>query len=161
MGRKWSDINLAKAVISSGSYRQVLIKLKLRAAGGNYEQIKKRIHELGFDTGHFHGKLWNKGKKIEFIPRISLKKILVKNSSFQSHKLKNRLFAAGIKKQKCEICGWNKKSKDGRIPLELDHINGDRHDNRIVNLRILCPNCHSLQATHRGRNIKKVRVAKW
>ena len=48
-----------------------------------------------------------------------------------------------------------KKSIDGRIPLELDHINGDRHDNRIKNLRILCPNCHSLQPTHRGRNMNK------
>ncbi|MGB4076287.1 MAG: HNH endonuclease [Minisyncoccia bacterium] len=38
------------------------------------------------------------------------------------------------------------------MPVELDHVNGDRHDNRIENLRILCPNCHSLKPTHRGRN---------
>ncbi|MDE1988391.1 MAG: HNH endonuclease, partial [Patescibacteria group bacterium] len=41
------------------------------------------------------------------------------------------------------------------LPLELDHINGDRHDNRLENLRILCPNCHSLKPTHRGRNMNK------
>ncbi|KKQ13143.1 MAG: hypothetical protein US27_C0015G0001, partial [Candidatus Moranbacteria bacterium GW2011_GWF1_36_78] len=52
-------------------------------------------------------------------------------------------------------CGWHKVSKDGRLPLELDHINGDSKDNRIKNLRVLCPNCHSLKPTHRGRNIKK------
>jgi hypothetical protein len=63
-------------------------------------------------------------------------------------------FKEGIKKEECEMCGWAKSSLDGRIPLELDHINGDHHDNRLINLRILCPNCHSLQPTHRGKNKK-------
>ena len=67
-------------------------------------------------------------------------------------KLIVRLFKAGLKKAGCEECGWAKLSADGRIPVELDHINGDRYDNRIENLRILCPNCHSLKSTHRGRN---------
>ena len=88
-------------------------------------------------------------------PRLELKNILVKNSNFQSYKLKKRLFAAKIKLKHCEECGWNKEAIDGRLPLELDHINGDSRDNRIENLRVLCPNCHSLKATHRGRNIKK------
>jgi len=46
------------------------------------------------------------------------------------------------------------KTPDGYLPLELDHINGDHHDNRLENLRILCPNCHSLKPTHRGRRRK-------
>lgn len=54
--------------------------------------------------------------------------------------------------KKCQLCDWAKYSIDGRLPLEPDHINGDRYDNRIINLRILCPNCHSLQPTHRGKN---------
>lgn len=67
---------------------------------------------------------------------------------------KKRLFVAGLKNQKCELCGWV-KSIDGRIPLELDHINGDVHDNRLENLRILCPNCHSIQPIHRALNKNK------
>ncbi|KKR20443.1 MAG: hypothetical protein UT50_C0017G0003 [Candidatus Moranbacteria bacterium GW2011_GWA2_39_41] len=88
-------------------------------------------------------------------PRIKLEDILKKDNYFQSFKLKKRLFAANLKPRHCEECGWKKVSEDGRTPLELDHINGDSADNRLENLRVLCPNCHSLKPTHRGRNIKK------
>jgi 5-methylcytosine-specific restriction endonuclease McrA len=153
--RKWDTDQLQKAVLVSTSYRQVIEKLKLIPAGGNYDQIKKYIKELDLDTKHFKGKGWSKGIFGLGKPHRSLESILVKNSDFQSFKLKNRLFKENLKIPKCEECGWNKKSLDGYLPLELDHINGDRHDNRIGNLRILCPNCHSLKPTHRGKNRKK------
>ena len=98
--------------------------------------------------------LWNKGLRLPFKPVIDLKDILVENSDYQSFKLKKRLFLVKLKEPKCEKCDWAKMSIDGRVPLELDHINGDRHDNRLENLRVLCPNCHSLQITHRGKNRK-------
>lgn len=101
------------------------------------------------------GRGWNKGLTGFSSPRIALDKVLVSGSSFQSHKLKNRLIKAGIKFPHCEECGWAQRSNDGRLPLELDHINGDSCDNRLENLRILCPNCHSLKPTHRGRNRKR------
>ena len=150
--RKWSVKQLRKSTKNSRSIRQVLHKLGLREAGGNYEQIKKYLHFYKIDTSHFKGRGWNKGMKMPFVPKIPLNEILVQNSSYQSYKLKNRLFRERLKEPRCEICGWAKKSLDGRIPLELDHINGDSHDNRLKNLRVLCPNCHSLQPTHRGRN---------
>ena len=153
--KRWKNSHLVKAVSFSSSVRQVLHKLNLAEAGGNYEHIRRYIHELKLDTSHFTGKGWSKGLKIPKKPIFSLKEILVNKSNFQSFKLKKRLFKEDIKAEKCEECGWANKAKDGRIPLELDHINGDRHDNRIENLRILCPNCHSLQPTHRGRNIKR------
>ncbi len=149
--RTWTVEELKNAVKNSFSYRQVLAKLNLREAGGNYAQIKKYIKELELNTGHFKGRGWNLGMHGIGIPRIPLEKILVKNSTFQSFKLKKRLFMAEIKPQYCEECNWAKKTFDGYLPLELDHINGDRHDNRLENLRILCPNCHSLKPTHRGR----------
>jgi len=139
----------------------VLLDLGLVPAGGNYEQIKKRVKMLGLNTRHFTGSRWNVGerrKQTRF--GVPAKQLLKKNSDFQSYKLKNKLFKEGYKKQKCELCGWCEVSKDGRIPVELDHINGDRHDNRIENLRILCPNCHSLQPTHRGRNKRTALVNK-
>lgn len=153
--RSWNTKQLIAAAKESFSFRQVLHKLGLKEAGGNYTQIKKYLEEYKIDIKHFRGKGWNKGMKGLGKVKISLEEILRPNSSFQSYKLKKRLFAAKLKFPKCEICGWAKKSDDGRIPLELDHINGDSHDNRIENLRVLCPNCHSLQPTHRGRNMAK------
>ncbi|MFO0704161.1 MAG: HNH endonuclease signature motif containing protein [Patescibacteria group bacterium] len=154
---RWTDSELIESALKSTSIRQVLIKLKLRETGGNYIHIKRKIESLNLSTAHFTGKAWNRGKRFGIMPRYSLEDILVENSTFQTYKLRNRLFFEQIKEKKCEICGWAKQSVDGRIPLELDHINGNRNDNRIENLRILCPNCHSLQPTHRGRNkIKKL-----
>jgi hypothetical protein len=152
--RSWSISQLKKAVKDSFSYRRVLNKLGLREAGGNYSQIKRYISEYKLNISHFKGKAWNTGMRGIGKPLIPLEKIIVKNSNFQSFKLKKRLFDQGLKPRFCEECGWKKISADGRLPLELDHINGDSHDNRLQNLRILCPNCHSLKTTHRGRNIK-------
>jgi hypothetical protein len=153
--KSWSEKQLRQAVKLSTSVRQVLCKLNLREAGGNYDQIKKYLSIYKIDTEHFKGQAWNKGRIGCGHPQIALKDILKTGSYFQSYKLKKRLFLVGLKKPECELCGWAKKAEDGRLPLELDHINGDRHDNRLINLRVLCPNCHSLQPTHRGRNIKK------
>jgi|SRR3989344_872106 len=157
MGKKrtWTEEQLKNAVKESFSYRQVLAKLNLREAGGNYEQVKNYIKEFSFSISHFKGRAWNKGLRGIGKPHIPIEEILVGYSTYQSFKLKNRLFKLGLKKMECEICSWAEKSKDGRLPLELDHINGNRHDNRIENLRILCPNCHSLQLTHRAKNRDK------
>lgn len=162
--RSWTTNQLNSAVKNSFSYRQVLSKLGLREAGGNYSQIKKYIKELHLDTKHFKGRGWNLGMRGIGKPRISLGEILVRGSYFQSFKLKKRLFAAKLRPEHCEQCSWAERTHDGYLPLELDHINGDRHDNRLENLRILCPNCHSLTANHRGRSgkgkSKRARVVK-
>ena len=144
-----------EAVESSFSLRQVLKKIGLKPAGGNYCQIRDFINREGIDMSHFRGKAWNTGLRGIGKPRIPLEKILVKDSNFQSYKLKQRLFASKLKPEHCEECGWCVRTEDGYLPLELDHINGDHKDNRLENLRILCPNCHSLKPTHRGRKLKK------
>jgi 5-methylcytosine-specific restriction endonuclease McrA len=84
-----------------------------------------------------------------------LDSILVAGSGYQSSKLKKRLIKLGLKDNRCELCGWAASAQDGRVPVELDHVNADRTDHRIEDLRILCPNCHSLQPTHRGLNSRK------
>lgn len=154
--RSWSDDQLTVAVAESYSVRMVILKLGLVPAGGNYSHVTRRISELKLDISHFLGKQWNAGsiRKSDY-SGTPLQQLLVDGSNVQSYKLKRKLFRAGLKNQECELCGWAKVSIDGRLPLELDYINGKHSDNRIENLRILCPNCHSLQATHRGKNKRR------
>lgn len=153
--RSWTEEDLRDAAKRARSTRQLLSFLGLVEAGGNYAQIKKYLQEYKIDTSHFLGMGWNRGNLGYYRPTIPLNDILIKGSTYQSYKLKQRLFREGLKPKICEECGWSKMTTNGRLPLELDHINGDRADNRLDNLRILCPNCHSLKPTHRGLNQKR------
>ena len=74
-----------------------------------------------------------------------------KYPNFQSNKLKNKLFEAGIKQKVCECCGLAKWMGND-MPLELNHINGNSRDHLLVNLEILCPNCHAQTDTYKNKN---------
>ena len=81
--------------------------------------------------------------------------ILVKNSLYgNTHSLKNRLYNEGLKQPICEKCGQDEIWNGEKISLILDHINGIHDDNRLKNLRIVCPNCNATLSTHGGRNIR-------
>jgi hypothetical protein len=155
---KWTDAELREAIATSRSVRSTIGKLGLVPAGGNYDQVRRRIRELALDTAHFTGTGWRRGLKFPDEPRVPLEQLLVAGRWTSSQKLKQRLIRLGLKPAACELCGWAQRSPDGRLPIELDHINGDHDDNRIENLRILCPNCHSLQPTHRGSNHRSRRL---
>lgn len=149
--RKYTDADVIEAVRTSTSIRQVLSKLNLRQAGGNYDSCKKNIARLDLDTSHFT-RTWNKGRKTG--PKRPIVDYLKRGSSIQSFKLKNRLLKEDILEYRCSNCkltSW----LDEAIPLELDHIDGDRYNNLLENLRLLCPNCHALTPTYRGRNINR------
>jgi len=154
-GYKSTDAEFITAVKSSNSIREALLKLNLKAAGGNYQCFHKRIEELNLSIDHFTDpKEWNKGKKLG--PKRKIEEYL-NGVPILSHKLKLRLIAEGLKEHKCECCGithWNNKP----TPLELDHINGNNQDNRLENLRMLCPNCHAQTDTYRGKNKTKTKI---
>ena len=139
------------AVIDSRSIAQVLEKIGIIPAGGNYATIKKFILKNEIDTSHFTGKIWNKGMTIG--PKRPIEDYLSNKQSIQSYKFKNRLISEGIFKKECFNCHLS-KWLDQDIPIELDHINGNHQDNSLENIRLLCPNCHALTDTYRGKNKK-------
>ncbi len=152
---KYSEQDLRDAIASSSSYAEVLRKLEIRVGGGNYATLRKQIETLKIDTSHMTGMLWNKGRESPYIMERPLEEILVKDSDYaNTSALRKRLVRQGIFEPRCASCGladWLSQP----IPLELDHINGDRFDHRLENLRLLCPNCHALTATYRGKNKRR------
>jgi hypothetical protein len=152
--RTYTDQQLREAVQNSTSIRQVLRHLNLAEAGGNYQTVQQRIKQLGIDISHLEGQAWRKGSTQSVVPPKSLTDLLQLNVPCKSHILKERLIKAGFKQAQCECCG-NKEWLGNPIPLELHHVNGNRADNRLENLQLLCPNCHALTKTYRGRNIRR------
>lgn len=148
---KRSKEEYEEAVRNSFSIASVCRYLGIKPTGGNYRIIHKAIEEFELDTAHFTGQGWNVGLKFNPKSVTELKDILVKDSFYQSFKLKNRLLKESLKERKCECCGLE-KWQGVAIPLELHHANGDNRDNRIENLKLLCPNCHALTENYRGLN---------
>lgn len=151
--RKWSDEEFKIAVAESFSYAQVIERLHLRAAGSNYDTVKRKIMELGLDTSHMTGKGWNTGARYTPIrEKRPLSEILIEHSTFvNANHLRERLLGEGIKEHRCEKCG-NTQWLGKPIPLELHHINAIRDDQRLSNIQLLCPNCHAQTDNYRGKN---------
>ena len=150
--QSYRDDDIRLAVAESFTIANVLRLLGVQPKGGNYATLRRAIARLGLDTSHFKGQAWSKGLTRPSTRQMPLDEVLVAGYFAQSNRLKKRLLAAGLKEARCEICGlseWNGLP----IPLELDHINGRRDDNRIENLRLACPNCHAQTPTYRGKNV--------
>lgn len=153
MKYKFSKEQLETAVKNSLSISEVCRKLGIVPRGGNYKTLKSKLTNYNISIIHFTGKGWNQGKRFKkFSKEYSLEEALVKNSPYiNGNSLKKRLIRENILSYKCDTCkldSWNRKF----ITLELDHINGINNDNRLSNLRLLCPNCHSQTQNFRGKN---------
>lgn len=152
MKNKYSKEVLQKAVDKSYSIADVCRELNLKPVGGNYHTIVKKCQEFNINISHFTGQNWKKSPIKD--PNVNkLEDILQQNVNFKSSHLKKRLIDAGLKENKCEICGcttWQNKP----ITLELHHINCDHFDNRLSNLQILCPNCHSQQPNNKSPKVR-------
>lgn len=151
--RTYTKEQLEEAVKNNRSYASVLKALGLTIWGSAYEGIKRAIKENELDTSHFLGRGHLKGKTHNWTKKRKLEELLkIDGLPTTSFKLKNRLLKENLLENKCQWCGlqdiWNKKP----INLQLDHINGKKNDNRIENLRLLCPNCHSQTDTFCGKS---------
>ena len=147
---KYTKELMESVIKDSYSIAEVCRKIGLKPHGSNYKTIKSKIDLYNLDISHFTGQRWNKGKNnIEETARLPLEQILQKGVIYCSDTLKKRLIKAGLKENKCEICSCGKSGDE--ITLELHHINGDHYDNRLENLQLLCPNCHSKTPNFRNK----------
>lgn len=147
--RKWSDTELVEAVKNSQSIAGVLRTLGLAYAGGSYTNIKNHIERLNLDTSHFTGQSWSRGT----IQDRTLDQFLVEGSNnyiYSSH-LRRMLIKESYFEEKCHNCNLN-LWMGKRIPLDLHHIDGNRYNNRLENLTILCKNCHALTENWGSKN---------
>ncbi|MFF5983618.1 HNH endonuclease [Streptomyces olindensis] len=150
-GVKWTRDVLERAVAASTNMCEVLRHLGLEVVGGHHTHISRRIKAYGIDTSHFQvptrrGKPWRPRTPETFLveqPADQARRV-------PSDRLKWAMKASGVA-ERCALCGTDAVWRGRPLPLEVDHINGRWRDNRIENLRLLCPNCHATTDSYRGR----------
>ena len=132
---------------------RALRKLGLRPVGGNHRVFRRYVDDVWrIPTDHFdRDRARLTGLSRIRVRPIELEAVLVEGSSYCRRTLKKRLYEAGLKTRRCELCGQDELWHGRRMSLILDHINGIPDDNRIENLRIVCPNCAATLDTHCGR----------
>ena len=139
----------------SYSYAEVLRKAGRKQGGGAQATLKKKIEEFNIDISHFTGMRWQESpnqKPQEYKEKYALDEILIKDSPISQKVLRGYIKRHQLIEYKCDNCGCDGNWQNGIISLEIDHINGNNKDNRLENLHYLCPNCHALTETYRGRN---------
>ncbi|MFD8213079.1 HNH endonuclease signature motif containing protein [Streptomyces sp. NPDC059697] len=151
-GVRWTKDILEAAVSASTNMCEVLRRLGLEVVGGHHTHISRRIKTYGIDTSHFR----QRSKTGRDRPsRTSPEALLVEQNPttarrMPSNRLKKAMESLGVP-MRCALCGTDPVWLGEPLPLEVDHIDGNWRNNRIENLRLLCPNCHSTTDTYRRR----------
>lgn len=120
--------------------------------GLRYDTYRKYAIEYGVFKTNQSRKGYKRPKSEYANKIIALEDILDgKHPQYQRRGIKLKLFEAGLKENKCEVCSieeWN----GAPINMHLDHIDGNTYNHKLDNLRMICPNCHSQTETYCGRN---------
>jgi hypothetical protein len=155
-GPRFTEAQLREAIADSLNWTDVMRRLNRCLTGDSRKTAMKYAEFWGISTAHFDP---NAARRRSAQTRaIPLEDVLVENSTYTSRgNLKKRLYVAGLKQPRCELCDQSELWNGRPMSLILDHINGKRNDNRIKNLRIVCPNCAATLDTHCGRNLPRTR----
>lgn len=146
-----TDEQFVDLLKNSTAISEVLFKLGYTVKGNSwgYSQVKQRMTDLNLDFSIFKGK--KSIYKNIVVKTVTPEMVLKDNCKHARTVLRRCILKHDLLPYKCDICGiteWNNKT----LSLELDHINGKNNDNRLENLRFLCPNCHSQTSTYGSRN---------
>ena len=144
---------------NSYSYAEVLRKAGRKQGGGTQKTLRDKIKLWNIDISHFTGQDWHNSPnqpkrepKIGSREKYNLEEIFISNSTITQKVLRGYIERHQVLEYHCQICGCDGNWQNGTISLEVDHIDGNNTNNEITNLRYLCPNCHALTETYRGRN---------
>ncbi|MGW1954233.1 HNH endonuclease signature motif containing protein [Streptomyces sp. NPDC001920] len=159
-GAKWTREILEPVVALSTSVNEVLRRLGLDPVGGHHTNISRHIKAYGLDTSHFTSVVRTERQRHNQRRRTA-GEILTEVTSAHagrvpSSRLKRAMRAMGGA-ERCALCGIEAVWLGEPLPLEVDHIDGNWRNNRIENLRLLCPNCHSTTDGYRGRGKRRTR----
>lgn len=151
-----------KCVSESKTVKETLLRLGYSNPSNYYSAYKRYVIKYGTDTSHFITRNEIIKNAQNFSPRKKqiLEDVLVENyvGGSTGNDIKKKLYKANLKNEECELCGLKPDEWiTGKICLILDHINGNHRDNRIENLRIVCPNCDSTLPTFKNKN-KKIKL---
>ncbi|MFJ6082966.1 HNH endonuclease signature motif containing protein [Streptomyces sp. NPDC092369] len=157
-GAKWTREVLEPVVARSTSVNEVLRQLGLDPVGGHHTNISRRIKAYGLDTSHFTAVARTERQRYNQRRRTA-EEILVEDTSTHATRVPSSRLKRAMRErevaERCALCGIEPVWWGEPLPLEVDHIDGDWRNNRIENLRLLCPNCHSTTDSYRGRGKKK------
>ena len=148
---KLSDEQFVELLKNSSTISEVLFKLGYSVKGNSwgFAKIRQRMSDLNLDGSVFKGK--SPITKYGSLHKVNASDILKPNCKHTRSVLRRYVIKNNLIPYRCAICGcveWQGRT----LSLELDHINGINNDNRIENLRFLCPNCHSQTTTYGSRN---------
>lgn len=155
MYRRHTRESLLAAVEDSNSIADVLRGLELRVTGGSYTNIQRLLKKFEIDVSHFDGRRANRGANHKGGPRKRTAEELLVLGAPLSHThvrhIKRAMIESGIP-EVCAICGIGPKWNGRPLQLQVDHKNGRSWDNRLENVRFVCPNCHTQTETYGSKN---------
>lgn len=150
--RSYTRQELEDAVLASMSLPEVLVKLGIPTSNGGYNRVLRDIQRLEISRDHFTGQRWNVGHRLTSEERRERLLAKLTHDSPARSGMARLLVAAGLREWKCYECERT-KWRGQPVPLQCDHVDGNRRNNTLDNLKLLCGNCH-MQTSTWGRKPK-------